>query len=120
MTRLGVPVAVVRDNPGLLASSENPNLCLSRVEVRDADQCAFDREKALDARFDALSAAARSTPGAHLVDLTSYFCDRTRCPVVIGGVNVYVDSNHVSVTYARTLAPYLWRKLVAAGVVHPA
>ena len=120
VTRLGVPVAVVRDNPGLLASSENPNLCLSRVEVRDADQCAFDREKALDARFDALSAAARSTPGAHLVDLTSYFCDRTRCPVVIGGVNVYVDSNHVSVTYARTLAPYLWRKLVAAGVVHPA
>jgi hypothetical protein len=39
--------------------------------------------------------------------------------VVIGGVDVYVDSNHLSRTYAQTLAPYLYRRLVEAGVLEP-
>jgi hypothetical protein len=34
-------------------------------------------------------------------------------------VNVYRDTNHLTVTYARTLAPYLYRDMVAAGVIRP-
>lgn len=119
VTRLGVPVVVVRDNPGGTRPEENPNLCLSEVAVSDADRCAFDRTDVLDKRFDVLTAAARRTPGAKAVDLTDFYCGTATCPVVIGGVNVYVDSNHVSVTYAKTLAPYLFRRLVDDGVVSP-
>ena len=31
--------------------------------------------------------------------------------MVIGGVNVYFDNNHLTVTYAKMLAPYLYREL---------
>jgi hypothetical protein len=39
--------------------------------------------------------------------------------VVIGGVNVYFDNNHLTVTYARTLAPFLYRELTKRGVLNP-
>ena len=55
----------------------------------------------LDRWFDALSAAARRTPGAQVIDLTPFYCDEDKCPVVIGGVNVYRDNNHLTVTYAQ-------------------
>ena len=54
-----------------------------------------------------------------MIDLTDFYCDASKCPVVIGGVDVYADNNHLTVTFARTLAPYLYRDLVAAGVVAP-
>ena len=53
-----------------------------------------------DARPDAVTTATSDT-----------------CPVVIGGVNVYRDDNHVTVTYAKTLAPYLYRAIVESGVL---
>ncbi len=119
VTRLGVPVVVVRDNPGGTTPEENPNLCLSEVAATETDRCALDRTAVLDKRYDVLTAAARRTPGATAVDLTDFYCGVRTCPVVIGGVDVYVDSNHVSVTYARTLAPYLFKRLVDDGVVRP-
>ena len=48
------------------------------------------------------------------MDLTDAYCDATTCYTVIGGVVVYADNNHVSNTYARTLAPYLGPRIVAA------
>ncbi|MCW2760208.1 MAG: oatA 3 [Marmoricola sp.] len=107
----GTPVVVLRDNPEG-SGPRNPNLCLADVAVHEANsRCALDRGEFLDDYFDALSVAARRTPGAKLIDLTSFFCDERECPVVIGGVNVYADNNHLSVTYAKTLAPYLHREL---------
>ena len=67
--------------------------------------------------FYALTLAQGATPGSTLVDLTDYLCRRETCPVVIGGVDVYADSNHLTVTYARTLAPYLDRVLVGEGLL---
>ena len=43
----------------------------------------------------------------HMIDLTSFFCDRTTCYSAIGGAVVYWDVNHVSAQYSRSLAPYL-------------
>jgi hypothetical protein len=118
VTRQGVPVAVLRDNPQDIDPELNPNFCLAEVSVDEAnEQCALDRSEKLARWFDALSVAAGRTPGADVVDLTRWYCDAEKCPVVIGGVNVYVDNNHVSVTYARTLAPYLYRTLVERGLL---
>jgi len=121
VTRQGVPVVVLRDNPQDREDQKaehDPNFCLSEVPVEEANvRCGLDRSKRLDRWYDALSAAARRTPGAELVDLTSFYCDEDTCPVVIGGVNVYFDNNHLTVTYAKTLAPYLYRELTRSGVL---
>ena len=120
LTSQDVPVAVVRDNPGvgLGESADDPNLCLEKVQLAEADQrCSFTRTGNLDRWYDALAAAQRATPGARLVDLTDLLCGPTTCPVVIGGADVYADGNHLTVTFARTLAPYLYRALRAEGLV---
>jgi len=121
VARQGVPVVALRGNPQDLRDQDpehDPNFCVAQVPVAEANQrCALGRAERLDRWFDALSAAARRTDGGRVADLTDFYCDETRCPVVIGGVNVYFDNNHLTVTYAKTLAPYLRRELVRVGVL---
>jgi peptidoglycan/LPS O-acetylase OafA/YrhL len=117
VTEQGVPVVVLRGNPQEKDPEKNPQFCLADTSVEEADRCALDRQARLERWFDSLAIAARRTPGAELVDLTDFYCDEEKCPVVIGGVNVYVDNNHLTVTYARTLAPYLYRELVRLEVL---
>ena len=47
----------------------------------------------------------------HVIDLSRFFCDATRCPPVIGGVLVYKDLTHITSEYGKTLAPYLEREV---------
>ena len=117
-TAAGVPVGVLRDNPETTDPADDANLCLAVTAAAQANQrCALDRAQRLDGWYDALSAAAARTPGATLVDLTHFYCDATTCPVVIGGVNVYSDTNHLTVTYATSLSPYLYGALQAQGLL---
>ncbi|WP_445258444.1 acyltransferase family protein [Nocardioides aurantiacus] len=115
----GVPIVAVRDNPAAGdGESANPNTCLAEVSVAEANAaCGLTRERNLDRFRDPFALAVDRTPGARLVDLSDFYCDGDSCPVVIGGVNVYRDNSHVSVTYARTMAPYYYRALVDAGVL---
>ena len=83
---------------------------------RPTRSAAIDRKERLDHWFDAYSVAARRAEGAHEIDLTDFYCDKDTCPVVIGGVNVYADNNHLTVTYARTLGPYLLKAMAKEGV----
>ena len=119
VTRQGVPVLVLRDNPQDVVGGREPAvLPRARCPVAEANAtCALDRHDKLDRWFDPLTLAARRTPGAKMIDLTPYYCDKDTCPVVIGGVNVYRDDNHLTVTYAKTLAPYLYRAIVESGVL---
>jgi len=61
--------------------------------------------------------AAKETPGVTAVDITPYFCDRTFCHSVIGGVVVYFDAHHLTATYAVTLARIVGKEL-AGLLVH--
>jgi hypothetical protein len=45
------------------------------------------------------------------VDLTEFFCDRRTCSLVVGGVLVNEDLDHINAVYSRTLGPYLLRKI---------
>jgi hypothetical protein len=65
------------------------------------------------AKDDALVLAVKQT-GASLADLRDYFCFHGDCPLVIGGVLVYRDSNHMTAVYARSLSPILEQRLLGA------
>ena len=45
-------------------------------------------------------------------------CDADRCPSTRGKYLVYRDSNHLTATFAKALAPYLYRQL--SPLIHPA
>lgn len=104
-------VVVIRDVPD---PADDMFECVERVVAAGQEPpgpaCATPRSAAL--RWDyAVSAAARSTRFRH-VDLTPFFCDEQRCFPVVGGVRVYNDVlGHITVAYARTLAPYLRREI---------
>ena len=54
-------------------------------------------------------AVAASGRGVALLDLTAWICPQGRCPVVLGHVAVHRAGDHVTATYAATLAPQLGR-----------
>lgn len=77
-------------------------------------RCTTPRATALQLRDQTQPAAVAAVPGAQLVDLTDFICPRDPCAPIIGGVVVYVDNNHVTASYMRTLAPRLGRALEIA------
>lgn len=109
----GTPIVALRDNPQLPG---DPNDCLEEVEGGNWADCDVPVEVALD-EFDPFGRAAELVDGAHHVDVTPFFCDTERCPLVIGGVGVYRDHNHVSASYAETLALNLYRAIARTGVL---
>jgi len=110
---LGVPIVAVRDNP---RHSESPLDCLARVKDLQPDSCAT-KEKDVLSHFDAFQATSGTVKGSKLLDLTKWYCQDGTCPAVIGGVTVYRDVTHLTVTYAKTMAPYVYRELVDLGAL---
>jgi hypothetical protein len=108
-------VVVIRDTP---ATSDATVPCLRGAIAagtqRPGPACPVARSVAV--RDDTAVAAAKALRSRRYqsVDLTSFFCGRRDCYPVIGGVLVYRDVfGHINVSYARTLAPYLLRKVRA-------
>ena len=52
----------------------------------------------------AFTAATRA--GATVIDPTPWLCS-DRCPLVVGDLLVYRDTNHMTTAYAQSLAPLL-------------
>ena len=114
----GVPIVAIRDNPTPHRQTQRLQACMSKVEVSEINsRCGLDRAKVLDSAFDPYAPAVEATPGTKYIDLTQFFCLSDSCPVVIGGVNVYRDDHHVTVTFQKTLAPYLEQALHKTGLL---
>ena len=96
----GAPVVTIVDNPDL---DDDPNKCLRRG---DAAECAVPRSEVL-AEEDPLELAAGTATGVTLLDFTDTFCSAEECHVVIAGANVYRDQDHLTVTFAGTMAPFI-------------
>lgn len=99
-----IPVIGVRDNPRF---SFNMYLCA----IDENTECAVPREEVLAEENPALALQ----DGITLVDFTPWLCPGAVCEAEIGNVAVYIDDNHLSRTYARTLAPFLERVLMESG-----
>jgi hypothetical protein len=47
--------------------------------------------------------------------LRAIICGRQECPPVVGNVLVYLDTRHLTQSYAKTLTPYLGERLLTAS-----
>lgn len=101
----GAEVLVMKDTPYIKADAWN---CMVN-NPEDPTRCDIPRE-VIEAEFDNSAAAAQAL-GLRVIDMTSYFCKEDVCPMVVGGVRVYRDSNHMSGTYNLLLTPYLAREI---------
>ena len=95
----GIPVITVVDNP---VWETDPNKCLRTRDVAACDGARSD----LLVEDDPLRAAASEIDGVTLLDFTEVFCDDSVCWPVVGGANIYRDQDHITVTFADTLAPW--------------
>jgi hypothetical protein len=102
----GIEVVVFKDTPFIGEDAWN---CV----VNNADDFAKCdvTEASIDANYDN-SAAAAEELGLRVVDFKKYFCKEQMCPMAIGGVRVYRDSNHMSGTFNLLMAPYLKKELL--------
>ncbi|PFG34306.1 acyltransferase family protein [Sanguibacter antarcticus] len=103
----GLPVVVLKDNP-LMLPDDGTLDCVSEHRA-DPEQCGRDLDAAMPT--DHQVEAAAMTPSVRFVDTTSWFCTTTFCPTVVGSVLVYRDDQHLTVAYAETLAPMLWKEV---------
>ena len=90
-------IVTIVDNPDF---AEDPNKCLRTAA---ASACTELRADALT-KTDPI-ALAGAEAGATVLDFTDKYCDATVCFSVIGGANVYRDQDHLTRTFAQTMAP---------------
>ena len=107
LTSDGAPVVVVGDSP---ISPDDLDVCAAR-HPRDLSRCAFDAVPAVAPSALPLQreAVAASGGGVALLDLTAWICPQQRCTPVIGHVAVHRAGDHITATYAATLAAPLTR-----------
>jgi peptidoglycan/LPS O-acetylase OafA/YrhL len=101
----GARVVLLKDIP---RSREDIPACVSRG-TEDLERCAFRDEREPDAHYD--RRAAERVDDVQTVDVAQLVCPDKLCPAVMGNALVYRDDNHFTATFARTLAPWLDRRL---------
>lgn len=111
LQQVGSSVVALRDNPDpAIGGVPDVPSCVEQ----HGDGAACDVRQADALLDDPVAEAARTTPGVTLIDSTSMFCADGTCPAVIGGVVVYRQLQHVTQTYARSMAPFLQPRVRAA------
>jgi peptidoglycan/LPS O-acetylase OafA/YrhL len=111
-TAAGKSVFVLTDVP---RTAGGPVPACLALHAQSPQRCAVSRSRALPADAQVEAARTMDDVRVHVLDLTSQFCDARRCYARIGDVVVYRDRTHLSVEYARLLAPYVRAQLVALG-----
>lgn len=98
-----IPVTVLLDAPRI--QIDLPECVAEHPE--DLQECAADREQAVEASGFGQQSAAAESSGATPVDLTDAICPEQECAPIIGSVLVYRDSHHLTATYARSLSSHM-------------
>ncbi|MGP5079387.1 acyltransferase family protein [Brachybacterium alimentarium] len=95
---------------------EDPIPCLEREETEADCTQPLDPEHMPSERADADALEQLSEHGTvHDVDLTERICPEHECPVQIGNVFVFYDTDHVTATYMQTLGDEADRQLSESG-----
>jgi hypothetical protein len=107
----GLKTLVIADVPR--ARLDIPT-CLSRAAAHSwgAQDCVILKDAALNRdALEAESAAVKGIPRAKLIDFTDKFCSGSVCQATIRGQVVYRDSNHMTSSFSRGLAPLLEQQI---------
>lgn len=104
----GKRIHVIRDVPGT-GGRAIPD-CIALADG-DPSRCATPRSEALPEDTAVTAATAMRDPRVTVIDLSPQFCDADTCYAQLGNVIVYRDKSHLSIEFARLLAPYLIREL---------
>jgi hypothetical protein len=108
LDELGIPVVAVRDNPRY---DHRPSECFETYG-RGAAECEIPRGELLAA--DPPYALREDVPSnVSFLDLSNEICTPATCPPEIGNVLVYLDDNHLSASYSRTMSPAVGTQLPA-------
>jgi len=101
----GSEVAVIRDLP---PSPRNVPNCVSEF-LDKLDACTFRPDRPHIEAPD--NRAAARVKGVNLIDLTPIVCPKGICRAVIGDALVFRDYDHLTPTFAATLAPAIEERL---------
>ena len=106
LTGAGIDVILAVDPP--VAPFDPPTCLADKAAVRP---CTFPRPR----RGGSERAAAAGIDGVRFLDYVDELCGPRRCSPVLGDILVYRDTNHLTKTFALTLAPRLGRLLEQSG-----
>ncbi len=109
LDQMGVPFAMIADAP---SPGFNVSNCLSRREgaLIGGSLCVFDRDVVHPASRSAVRAVEKFKDGA-AIDLTDQICPAKSCQTMRGGMVLYIDDNHLTSTFAKSLTPAMWDRL---------
>jgi peptidoglycan/LPS O-acetylase OafA/YrhL len=109
----GIRPIAIRDVP---RTGFDVPACLSRraAALPFARECVYERRSSLVQRaVAAQDAAVRGLP-VQIVDMNDQVCSTAHCPVVKDGVIVFTDDNHLTASFARSVAPVLGERIARA------
>jgi peptidoglycan/LPS O-acetylase OafA/YrhL len=109
LTAAGAGVVAIRDTP---EPGQNVPDCLSTPGAKPSD-CTAHTSKAIRPDTPLVQAVAKMHGDAQLVDMDDLICGPQLCQPIVGNVEVYRDQHHLTLTYTRTLLPYLKARLFA-------
>ncbi|MDY5786563.1 acyltransferase family protein, partial [Corynebacterium sp.] len=98
----------VRDNPRF---AQNMFECSQR---ENTSSCTVPQSQVLASTNPAQPMLERFS-NVYEVDLSNYFCPEGYCGPVIGNIALYMDNNHLTVQYAKTLSSAVAQQLEAQG-----
>jgi hypothetical protein len=100
-------VALLGDTP---MWQQDPLVCLPR-HSHDIGRCDTPRRKAVSARTEAIERAAAAQADVAYVPTADLVCPDDPCRAVVGRTLVLGDVQHMTVAWARSIAPRLLRRL---------
>lgn len=110
LTEQGIQVIALRDNP---RSEQNLYECSQDVATEAPwGGCLLPRNQHL--AEDDIMLPLSEVGGVHVIDMSDAFCVEGMCPTIIGNVYVYLDDNHVTVPYSKTIAPYFSERVLSS------
>lgn len=110
LERAGIPVVAFRDNPRY---GFEPTNCANE-KGPDAPECAGLRSEFYQ-EVSPYERIPNMPSNVAFIDTSDLFCDqRGKCPPIIGNVRVYMDDNHITGTYMKTMAPIVEERMTHA------
>lgn len=106
-----IEVLAIRDNPHMTV---NIPTCVHKRNYQESD-CQSPKENRLDDQnFTAQKSQVENW--LYIADPIHHFCDQTICYAVKDNIMMYRDAHHLTVEYAKTLAPWMSQQLDALNL----